>query len=96
MGSGIPKSERRHLFEPFFTTKGEKGSGVGLWVSNGIIQRHHGSIRVHSDSRQGRSYTCFEVFLPEKHPHSASQETARPKAEQPKSEHAKSEQPKAA
>jgi PAS domain S-box-containing protein len=95
-GSGIPKSERRHLFEPFFTTKGEKGSGVGLWVSNGIIQRHHGSIRVHSDSRQGRSYTCFEVFLPEKHPHSASQETARPKAEQPKSEHAKSEQPKAA
>jgi PAS domain S-box-containing protein len=90
-GSGIPKSERKHLFEPFFTTKGEKGSGVGLWVSNGIVQRHHGSIRVHSDSRRGRSYTCFEVFLPEKHPHSTSQEVARPKAERPKSE-----QPKAA
>lgn len=63
-GSGIPKSVRRHIFEPFFTTKGEKGSGVGLWVSNGIVQRHHGAIRVHSDERAGKSYTCFEIFLP--------------------------------
>jgi PAS domain S-box-containing protein len=63
-GTGIPAEARRHLFQPFFTTKGEKGSGVGLWVSSGIVQRHGGSIRVHSDSRPGRSYTCFQVFLP--------------------------------
>jgi signal transduction histidine kinase len=67
-GSGIPKNARIHLFEPFFTTKGEKGSGVGLWVSRGIVNRHSGRIRVHSDDRPGRSYTCFSVFLPEKQP----------------------------
>src|SRR5579884_327797 len=66
-GTGIPRNVRSHIFEPFFSTKGEKGSGVGLWVSSGIVeQRHHGSIRVHSDARPGRSYTCFQVFLPEK------------------------------
>ena len=65
-GMGIAVDVRKHLFEPFFTTKGEKGSGVGLWISGGIIQRHHGTIRVHSDSRPRRSYTCFQIFLPEK------------------------------
>ena len=65
-GSGIPKNVRSHLFQPFFTTKGEKGSGVGLWVSRGIVQRHKGRILVRSDDRPGRSYTCFSVFLPGK------------------------------
>lgn len=64
-GTGIPKDVRKRIFEPFFSTKGEKGSGVGLWVSSGIVERHHGTIRVHSDSRAGCSYTCFQVFLPE-------------------------------
>ncbi len=67
-GSGIPKTARPHLFEPFFTTKGDKGSGVGLWVSKGIVQRHNGQIRVRSNDRLGRSYTCFSVFLPLKQP----------------------------
>ncbi len=65
-GTGIPKDVRERIFEPFFSTKGEKGSGVGLWVSSGILERHQGTIRVHSDSRPGRSYTCFQVFLPAK------------------------------
>jgi len=65
-GMGIPKNVRRRIFEPFFSTKGEKGSGVGLWVSSGILERHQGSIRVHSDARPGRSYTCFQIFLPER------------------------------
>src|SRR5262249_27180961 len=63
-GSGIPKEVRGHLFEPFFTTKGEKGTGVGLWVSRGIVQKHRGSIRVRSSLLKGHSYTCFSVFLP--------------------------------
>ena len=63
-GSGIPNEIRGHLFEPFFTTKGERGTGVGLWVSRGIVQKHRGSIRVHSSRQKGRSYTCFSVFLP--------------------------------
>jgi signal transduction histidine kinase len=77
-GSGMPRSTRKRLFEPFFTTKGEKGSGVGLWVSSGIVQRHQGTIRVHSDNRPGRSYTCFEVFLPEKQPQTVLPDAAVP------------------
>jgi PAS domain S-box-containing protein len=73
-GTGISRNTRSHLFEPFFSTKGEKGSGVGLWVSSGIIQRHNGKIRVHSDDRKGRSYTCFEIFLPD----AASQQLTAP------------------
>jgi len=54
------------LFEPFFTTKGERGTGLGLWVSSGIVQKHGGSIRVRSSTRAGRSGTCFSVFLPQR------------------------------
>ena len=75
-GMGIAKPAREHLFQPFFTTKGEKGSGVGLWVSSGIVQRHRGTIRVHSDDRPSRSYTCFEVFLPDKQPQTLPYESA--------------------
>ncbi|HEX7959777.1 MAG TPA: PAS domain S-box protein [Terriglobales bacterium] len=63
-GPGIKKEARHHLFEPFFTTKGEKGTGVGLWVSSGIVQKHPGAIRVRSSDQPSRSYTCFSVFLP--------------------------------
>src|SRR5207248_9860947 len=63
-GPGIKEEARHHLFEPFFTTKGEKGTGIGLWVSSGIAQKHRGSIRVRSSDRPGRSYTCFSLFLP--------------------------------
>jgi signal transduction histidine kinase len=64
-GVGISPQNRRRLFEPFVTTKGERGTGLGLWVSSGIVQKHEGSIRVHSSTRSGQSGTCFSVFLPE-------------------------------
>ena len=79
-GTGMSRKTRNHLFEPFFSTKGEKGSGVGLWVSSGIIQRHNGKIRVHSDDRKGRSYTCFEIFLPEA---ASQQATFQPEKQSP-------------
>ncbi len=63
-GTGIPRENRRHIFEPFFTTKGEKGTGIGLWVSNGIVQKHGGFIRLRSSQLPGRSGTSFSVFLP--------------------------------
>jgi PAS domain S-box-containing protein len=63
-GVGIPPENRCKLFQPFFTTKGEKGTGLGLWVSHGIIQKHGGTVRVRSSSMPGRSGTCFSVFLP--------------------------------
>ena len=77
-GTGISRSTRNRLFEPFFSTKGEKGSGVGLWVSSGIIQRHNGKIRVHSDDRKDRSYTCFEIFLPEARTQQEPAQTQQP------------------
>jgi PAS domain S-box-containing protein len=63
-GRGIPPSDRSKLFEPFFTTKKDVGTGLGLWVCTNIVQRHHGSIRVKSSAKPGRSWTVFSVFLP--------------------------------
>jgi PAS domain S-box-containing protein len=62
-GPGIPEAIRPRIFEPFFTTKGEKGTGVGLWVSEGVLQRHGGRIRVKSSTRTMHG-TTFAVFLP--------------------------------
>lgn len=63
-GSGIASQDRERIYQPFFTTKGERGTGLGLWVSAGIIDRIGGSIRVWSSRLPGRSCTCFSVFLP--------------------------------
>ena len=63
-GSGVPPESRQQIFEPFFTTKGEKGTGLGLWVTSGIVQKHNGRIRLRSNVQPGRSYTCFSIFLP--------------------------------
>jgi PAS domain S-box-containing protein len=63
-GSGIDPQHRARIFEPFFTTKGERGTGLGLWVCAGIVNRVGGSMRVWSTRRPDRSGTCFSVFLP--------------------------------
>jgi PAS domain S-box-containing protein len=63
-GSGIARKDFARIFEPFFTTKGEKGSGLGLWLCTGIVNRVGGSIRVWSSRLPHRSGTCFLVFLP--------------------------------
>jgi PAS domain S-box-containing protein len=60
-GLGIPKADRPHIFEPFFTTKKAVGTGLGLWVSRTILQKHQGKIRLHSIEGRG---TVFSVFLP--------------------------------
>jgi signal transduction histidine kinase len=65
-GSGIAPQDRIRIYQPFFTTKGERGTGLGLWVSAGIVNRIGGSMRVWSTCRPGRSGTCFSVFLPAK------------------------------
>jgi PAS domain S-box-containing protein len=63
-GPGVSAENRERIFEPFFTTKGENGTGLGLWISSGIILKHGGSIRVRSSTCKGRSGTVFNVFLP--------------------------------
>jgi two-component system NtrC family sensor kinase len=59
-GSGISPADLKKLFEPFFSTK-EKGTGLGLAVVYGIVQRHHGTIDVRSEVGQG---TTVRVRLP--------------------------------
>lgn len=59
-GTGIDAAIKNKIWEPFFTTKKDVGTGLGLWVSKQIIEKHGGSIRFRS-SRRG---TLFMVFLP--------------------------------
>jgi two-component system, chemotaxis family, CheB/CheR fusion protein len=62
-GPGINAEIQVNLFRPFYTTKGQKGTGLGLWVSRGIVTKHGDTIRLRS--RTGiRHGTCFAVFLP--------------------------------
>ena len=63
-GSGITRERQRRLFEPFFTSKPGRGTGLGLWVSVGIVRKHGGRIRVTSSTRPGHSGTVFTVLLP--------------------------------
>ena len=63
-GCGMSPHTLTRIFEPFFTTKGQKGNGIGLWISRGIVDRHHGVLTVRSrDSAEG-SGTVFALFLP--------------------------------
>lgn len=63
-GCGISPDIRAHLFEAFNSDKGIHGTGLGLWVSRGIIDKHCGLIRVRSSTRQGHSGTVFSIFIP--------------------------------
>jgi CheY-like chemotaxis protein len=60
-GSGMSKEVRTRCLEPFFSTKGENGTGLGLSMVFGIIQRHEGSIEIESELGKG---TTFRVRLP--------------------------------
>jgi PAS domain S-box-containing protein len=63
-GHGMSAEVRRRIYEPFFTTKGEIGTGLGLWVSAGIVDKHRGSMHVRSRPDLGKSGTTFTVILP--------------------------------
>ena len=63
-GPGISLASRRRLFEPFFSTKAELGTGLGLWISRGIVEKHGGSLRFRSSTRLGKHGTVFSIFLP--------------------------------
>ncbi len=61
-GQGIDKDDLKNIFDPFYTTKDAgKGSGLGLSISHGIIEQHHGRIIVESSPKSG---TVFSVYLP--------------------------------
>lgn len=73
-GGGIPADMRQNIFEPFVSTKGARGTGLGLWVSAQIVQKHGGSIRVRSSNDAKRHGTVFSVFLPAVPPANAPQQ----------------------
>jgi signal transduction histidine kinase len=63
-GPGIAAEHRTHIFEPFFTTKKDVGTGLGLWVSKEIAERHGGNIEVSSGKGSSLGGAVFTVFLP--------------------------------
>jgi PAS domain S-box-containing protein len=64
-GSGMSPETRRKIYQAFFTTKGPEGSGVGLWVSANIVDKHQGSIHVRSRKTPGASGTVFTLIFPD-------------------------------
>ncbi len=62
-GSGIPTHVRHRLFTPFVTTKQSRGTGLGLWVTRGMVEKHGGTVRFRSRTDMPAG-TVFRVFLP--------------------------------
>lgn len=63
-GLGIPPEALPKIFEPFFTTKIDKGSGLGLWVTRSIVEKHGGKVQVESKHEPAQHGTVFTVELP--------------------------------
>ena len=61
-GSGMSEEIRKKIYDPFFTTKEVgKGTGLGLYISYGIIEKHNGKIEVFSNVGEG---TEFVITIP--------------------------------
>ncbi len=65
-GTGMSQQTLEHLFEPFYSTKGITGTGLGLWVSQEIVDRHDGTFQVRSRTAAAGQPggTVFRIFLP--------------------------------
>jgi PAS domain S-box-containing protein len=63
-GCGIDPENLHRIFEPFFTTKKDTGTGLGLWVSRELIEKHGGHLSVRSSAAGRRTGTVFSLFLP--------------------------------
>ncbi len=63
-GHGMSAATKAQVYKPFFTTKADTGTGLGLWISEDIVRRHHGSIRLRSSEAEGASGTTFSLLFP--------------------------------
>ncbi|MBS1814452.1 MAG: PAS domain-containing sensor histidine kinase [Acidobacteria bacterium] len=63
-GYGMTDETRRRAFDPFYTTKGISGTGLGLWISKGIVDKHSGKLRVRSCQQPGHTGTVFHLYMP--------------------------------
>jgi signal transduction histidine kinase len=67
-GTGMDEQTQAKLFTPLFSSKGDKGTGLGLFIANKIVEQHGGNIDVKSTPGQG---SLFSVKIPRKLPESA-------------------------
>ncbi len=63
-GPGIAPEHLKKVFEPFYTTKKDIGTGLGLWLTQNLVRKHSGTIRVRSVVNSARSGTAFSIFFP--------------------------------
>jgi len=63
-GKGIPKRDLKNLFEPFYTTKASTGTGLGLWITKDIVQKHGGTISLKSRCADSGAGTVVSIRLP--------------------------------
>jgi PAS domain S-box-containing protein len=63
-GHGMSHAVQARIFEPFYTTKELNGTGLGLWISSGIVDRHQGRISFRSSDHPIHHGTVFSIFLP--------------------------------
>jgi PAS domain S-box-containing protein len=63
-GPGIAKENLPKLFRPFYTTKGEQGTGLGLWITHGIVAKHGGYVEVTSSNSSDDHGTSFQILFP--------------------------------
>jgi signal transduction histidine kinase len=59
-GCGIRSENLKRIFEPFFTTKDSVGTGLGLWITQELVRKHNGSIRVRSNDKG----SVFRISIP--------------------------------
>ncbi len=67
-GHGMTKEVRQRMFEPFFTTKGINGTGLGMWVSAEIVEKHGGSFHIRSSCATAHRGTIISIFFPKSLP----------------------------
>ncbi len=63
-GSGMSNDVKRRIFEAFYSTKGNNGTGLGLWISRGIVEKHKGTLRFSTSTSENHHGTVFSIFLP--------------------------------
>jgi len=71
-GAGIAPEVLAHIFNPFFTTKKAEGTGLGLWVSLGLVERYGGRISAESTLGLGATFTVWLLRDPEMQEQGAS------------------------
>jgi PAS domain S-box-containing protein len=82
-GPGIQEAHQAKLFKPFFTTKGEQGTGLGLWVSRGIVEKHGGKIELTNSTDPIFPGAAVRVYLPALGPAAALAGAGNYRAQQP-------------